>query len=143
MRHKVLRETLCVHNSKQDAIAYATLIYNEHYLPLESSYPLDIEKKRREGIRMGQVILLRSKGVGGIFKIVKELWKRIRELGLQEVFIAIDPEDIPKYKQLNFVEVGYPIRYWDFADFAPVAIMVLDVEKSKGVSDERLLEHFF
>jgi len=143
MRRKVLRETVCVVDPKRGPIAHAVLVYNEHYLPLESMYCLDIELRRRRGVKMGQVMLLDAEGTKAMFEIIKKLWKRIQELGLQEVFIAIDPDDVPKYERLKFEKIDWPMRYWDFADYAPVAVMVLNVENGKRDADNRLLEHFF
>lgn len=106
-RARVLRETVCVKHG--DASAHATLVYNEKFLPLESAYRDEIQERRGQGKKLGQVILLQSneKGTFVIVKLIRALWRRIRDLSLDEVYIAIDPSEKEKYERMMFRPVGW------------------------------------
>jgi hypothetical protein len=140
-RAVVLRETLCHHVGEKKI--YATLVWNRWYLPLESAYGKEIRRYRREKIPIGQVMLLQSDGDAILMmRMISKLWKRIRELKLKHVFIAIDPSDVPRFEVIKFRKMPWSMRQWDLADYANVVVMVLDVERAKRLKRKSLRKHF-
>ena len=144
MRRDILRETICVPSGKTGACAHATLVYNRKFLPLESAYPEHIIQRRAAGKHVGQIMLLSNSDCCPIamFNIVRETWKRIKELQLDEVYIAIDPDDAARFKRLMFQDTNWGERLWDFADYSPVIVMVLVISYVDDKANRTIRKHF-
>ena len=130
-RAEALREVICVHG-RGSAAAHLVLFANRRWLPLESAYPQEVAAERDRGLRLGQVGLLDSNAAGPalILRLFVKAWRRFQAFDLDIVYAAVAPDDVSFYLRILFEGAGWGRRPWDFADYAPVEVVRLDVEKA-------------
>jgi len=144
MRAEVLREIVCTEGS-QGRRAHLVLFANRRWLPLETAYPLQIREERDRGIRQGQVAMLESNGgPGTILRLFHAAWERFQDLKLDAVYVAVDPDDAAFYERFLFEGTGWGPAAWDFADYATVEVLRLDVlsvvSRARGTVRRRFIE---
>ena len=130
-RAEVLREVICVHGC-EGAAAHLALFANRRWLPIETAYPLEVAAERGRGLRLGQVGMLDSNGANPalILRLFVKAWRRFQALDLDIVYAAVAPDDVSFYLRILFELAGWDRRPWDFADYAPVEVVRLDVQKA-------------
>jgi hypothetical protein len=129
-RAEVLREIICARTP--DGSAHLVLFANRHWLPIYSAYPM-ARAEMLDGKRVGQVALLEGHGSpSALLKLFRLAARRFSELGLDVVFVAVAPDDVEFYKRLLFQPTGWTCQGWDFADYALVEVMRLDLPEARG-----------
>lgn len=142
-RAEVLRETICV-RGRDGAAAHLVLFANRRWLPLETAYPQEVAAERRRGLRLGQVCMLECDGgPGAVLRLFRKAWRRIQGHRLDIVYVAVDPGDADFYRRILFEPAGWDHRAWDFADYALVEVLRLDVRKAYVRAAGALRRRFF
>lgn len=128
MRAPVRREIICCRS--ETGGAHLVLFANESWLPLESAFPAEVAAEREKGLRLGQVGLFAGNAAGAalILRLFARAWRRFLALELDVVLAAVDPGDASLYRRLLFESAGWGRRSWDFADYAAVEVLRLDVQ---------------
>lgn len=130
MRAVVLREVICIKASGGHS-AHLVLFANERWLPLESAYPEQVRAERDKGLRLGQVALLEGDGNAcAILRLFRAAWRRFRDLRLDVVYAAVASDDVALYTRLLFEKAPWGQAKWDFADYASVEVMRLEVSSA-------------
>ena len=142
MRAPVLREIVCV-EAPGGGRAHLVLFANERYLPLESAYPEQVRAERGKGLRLGQVALLESDGsASAIIRLVAAAWRRFRALELDIIYIVVDADDVALYTRLLFEKTPWGQAKWDFADYATVEVMRLNVSSAEARATDSFRRRF-
>lgn len=143
MRRHVPHEILCAEAPSGER-AHLVLFANLRWLPLETAYAQEIGGERRSGLRVGQVGMLQSHACGSatILRLFEQAWQRLRRFGLDVVYIAVDPDDVSFYGRFLFEPTGWDRRCWEFADYAPVEVLRLDVRTTPQRMTDALRRRF-
>ena len=140
MRALVLREIVSV--ERPGGVAQCVLLANERWLPVDSASN-DARRDRAAGLRVGQVALLESAGgAGAVLALFRKLRARFAAFGLDVVYVAVDPDDSALYGRMLFEPTGSECRGWDFADYAPVTVMRLDLRDVRSRMTPALKRRF-
>jgi len=141
-RAAVLREVICV-ETPGGRSAHLVLFANERWLPLESAYPEEVRRERERGLRLAQVALLEGAGsTAAILRLFQAAWARILDLELDVVYAAVDEDDVPLYARLLFERTNWGNARWDFADYAEVEVLRLDVTTVRERAGRALAARF-
>ena len=141
-RATVLREIICV-EAPGGRSAHLVLFANEHWLPLESAYPEQVRRDREKGLRLGQVALLEGAGsTSAILRLFEAAWRRFRDLELDIIYIVVDADDAALYARLLFERTDWGKTQWDFADYATVDVLRLDMSSVEARATGALRQRF-
>jgi hypothetical protein len=108
-------------------------------LPLEAIYPIEVERKRMEGLRLAEVSCLAGCGTGSdrnfhrlFMTLMQILGQHADRFGIDQLVVAVHPRHARYYRRtMGFQQFGDEVCYESLHD-APAVGISLDFEQIKS-----------